>query len=51
VSDAAAASRRTPAAVVATGVAGVAGSPGQPVPGGTGETKGCPVAGCGRTVR
>src|SRR5439155_9156262 len=29
--------RRTPAAVTATGVSGLAGSPGQPLPGGTGD--------------
>ena len=41
------ASARTPAALVATGVAGVAGSPGQPLPGGTGRpvTAAGPVTG------
>ncbi|GAA6525479.1 hypothetical protein IDVR_12740 [Intrasporangium sp. DVR] len=33
--------------MVATGVSVVAGSPGQPVPGGTGEGKSAPVIGCG----
>ena len=42
-----AASRRTPAGVRATGVEAVAGSPGQPVPGGAGLTKYSPVTGCG----
>ena len=44
--SASAASRTTSAAVVATGVSAVAGSPGQPVPGGTGERKSPPVTGC-----
>ena len=43
--SASAASRRTEAGVRATGVEAVAGSPGQPVPGGTGLSKNCPVSG------
>jgi D-amino-acid oxidase len=39
------ASRLTEAGVLATGVEAVAGSPGQPVPGGTGLSKSCPVTG------
>jgi len=39
------ASRETAAASPATGVAAVAGSPGHPVPGGTGDGKGRPVRG------
>jgi len=46
-SVAAAASRVTSSAVWATGVAAVAGSPGQPLPGGTGDAKASPVSGCG----
>ena len=46
-SVAATASRVTSSAVWATGVAAVAGSPGQPLPGGTGDAKASPVSGCG----
>ena len=46
-----AASRATPAAERATGVSASAGSPGQPVPGGTGVGKSSPVTGCGRVTR
>lgn len=45
MSEALAASRRTWAGLVATWVASVAGSPGHPVPGGTGEAKSPPVTG------
>ena len=45
MSEALAASRRTFAGFVATSVASVAGSPGHPVPGGTGEGKSPPVTG------
>src|SRR5699024_9966366 len=41
-----AASVSTEAASVATGVSSLAGSSGQPVPGGTGEAYACPVRGC-----
>src|SRR3954469_8267676 len=43
-----AARRRTCVTVLATGVCPSAGSPGHPVPGGTGEGNTCPVTGCGR---
>ena len=42
------ASRRTCASERATGVEASAGSPGHPVPGGTGERNGAPVTGWGR---
>src|SRR4051794_17518767 len=42
-----AARRRTCVTVLATGVCPSAGSPGHPVPGGTGEGNSCPVTGCG----
>src|ERR1019366_2477906 len=40
------ASCSTSRAVLATGEAGVAGSPGQPAPGGTGDSNSSPVTGC-----